>query len=48
MGNIGDQVKRFTVVPLDAPIIAPEGPVRDTPVPEKEPTAPQRENEPVE
>lgn len=47
MGNIGDQVKRFTVVPLDAPIIAPEGPVRQTPVPEKEPTAPAKK-EPVE
>ena len=46
MANIGKPERRFTVVPLDAPVTAPEGPKRDTPVPEKEPSAPV-EKEPV-
>ena len=41
MANIGEPVRRHTVIPLTEPITAPEGPVRVTPCfPERSPTSP--------
>ncbi len=47
MANIGEPLRRVTVVPLTQPIVAPEGPQRSEPI--KEPEAPVSvpEKEPV-
>lgn len=33
MANIGEPIRRFTVVPVEHPVVAPEGPQRALPIP---------------
>ncbi len=44
MAVVGDPVKRYTVIPLEEPITAPEGPVRQ---PEKKPPVREPVKEPA-
>lgn len=40
MANIGEPIRRHTVIPLENPVQAPEGPSRS--VPETSPPSPER------
>ena len=46
MAEIGEPVRRITVVPIERPVVAPEGPVRreiEKPVEPVEPRQPAKE-----